>query len=135
MGSLGRGRVRSGSWHTSTSAGSVTGVEHTWTTSTLTSTGPDVPGGRLRSGPMSVVMPLYLNAEETKVLLVAVGLAINMDSEILLGEESAASHTSRGDQVKAAARERLPVLRSLRTALAEHGMALEHTEEIEDEDG
>src|SRR5882672_6865237 len=99
-----------------------------------------VVGGRSGAA-MTTSVPLYLNLTETKVLAVAVGLQITVDSRIVLDEENAeaitehygAAGTARGDQVRAAARQRLPVLRSLRTALTEHGMSLERMQGGEDD--
>lgn len=80
------------------------------------------------------VLPLYLSLRQTHVLAVAVGLQIQADSAIVLDEEGAQgiltdygpSGAARADQVRAAARQRLPVLRELRERLVAHGVALEH---------
>jgi hypothetical protein len=83
------------------------------------------------------VLPMYLNADETRILAVSVGVMIQLDSAVLVDQEAQGmAHeailerygmpgVARADQALAAARERLPILRSLRTALEEHGASLE----------
>jgi hypothetical protein len=86
------------------------------------------------------VLPLYLNLDETRVLALTVEMCLRLDSSVLLNEDvqkqaeeviksrEGAAGVARADQVLAKARERLPILRSLQTALAEHGDALERTQ-------
>jgi hypothetical protein len=85
------------------------------------------------------VLPLYLNLDETRVLVVAVDIMLRLDSSVILNEDvqqmaeevirarEGMSGVARADQALAAARERVPILRSLRTALVEHGETLERT--------
>jgi hypothetical protein len=82
------------------------------------------------------VTPLYLNREEALVLAEAVSLFMRLSShmvdestqtlatEILRWKEGDAS-VARMDQVLARARERLPLLTSLQTALLELGDTLD----------
>jgi hypothetical protein len=83
------------------------------------------------------VLPIYLNSDETRILATSVGVMITLDSAVLVDQEAQQmAHeeilqrygmpgVAREDQALAAARERLPILRSLSTALVEHGAALE----------
>jgi hypothetical protein len=72
------------------------------------------------------VLPLYLDLDEVHVLEVAVAMLAQVDGDIVAGHAGRwFSDTSRADQVAATARDRLPLLSSLSTALAEHRMALE----------
>jgi hypothetical protein len=72
------------------------------------------------------VLPLYLNRDEVHILEVAVGLLVQVDSDIVAGHgDRWFMDMARADQVAATARDRLPVLSSLATALAEHRMALD----------
>jgi hypothetical protein len=89
---------------------------------------------------MGPVLPLYLNLQETHVLALAVEICTRLDSAVLVDEEArlmaeeqilekyGVGGVARADRSLAAARERLPILRSLYTALAELGTALERTE-------
>jgi hypothetical protein len=90
---------------------------------------------------MSRVLPLYLNLDETRALAVAVGVQIQIDSTVVLNEEMMDEEiaqryrpegTTRADQVLAAARQRLPVLRNLQTALLEHGETLDRMQDDEE---
>jgi hypothetical protein len=96
---------------------------------------PDTPRkpSESDSGP---VLPLYLNLRETEVLAASVGVMIQLDGSVLMdteaqrlaeeeiGRREGPGGVARADRALAAARERLPVLRSLYTALMEHGEAL-----------
>jgi hypothetical protein len=88
---------------------------------------------------MPDMLPLELSLAETKVLAAAVRMLIRLDSAALLDEvgrdmaaeeigvEYGAVGSSRGEQTLAAARERLPVLRRLRTLLGEHTEMLQRS--------
>jgi exonuclease VII small subunit len=85
---------------------------------------------------------IYLNLEETQVLWIAASLLERMSShmvspqaqelaEAVIVWKEGEGAVARLDQTLAAARERLPVLRSLLTALAELASSLER--EMRDE--
>jgi hypothetical protein len=83
------------------------------------------------------VLPLYLNRRETEVLKVAVEVLLQMDgaavhdqelqrsAEKQLEEREGPGAVARLDRALSAARERVPVLRRLHTALVEHEQGLE----------
>jgi hypothetical protein len=87
-----------------------------------------------QDGPVTAI---YLNLRETEILAMGVEMMLHLDSSVILNEDyqqqaeelikarEGLPGMARADQVIAEARERLPVLRSLQTALAEHGMTLE----------
>jgi hypothetical protein len=107
----------------------------------FTVNGTTVDGMADETGP---VLPMYLNSDETRILATSVGVMITLDSAVLVDEEAQGmAHeailerygmpgVAREDQALAAARERLPILRSLSTALIEHGAALERARMAEE---
>ena len=85
-----------------------------------------------------MALPLYLTLRETEVLAVAVGFLLYFDDAVRampdevkarLGEREGLAGIARADRTQAAMRERLPVLLSLATALAEHGETLRRTDD------
>jgi hypothetical protein len=95
---------------------------------------------------MADLIPLYLNLEETSTLLLCVEMMLQLDSSVLLHpdiqrlaeeqikEREGVAGVARADRTLAAARERVPVLNSLRTALTEQKWALERYQPKEAED-
>ena len=89
-------------------------------------------GGKL------MALPLYLTVRETEVLELAVGLLLMLDEKLrdmpeefqqYIADREGVAGIARADRTQAAMRERLPVLRSLATALAEHGETLRRTDD------
>jgi hypothetical protein len=87
-----------------------------------------------------VSLPLYLTRRETQVLLISVQIMMRLDGSVLMDQETrqmaeevisqreGVAGVARADRALAAARDRLPVLQSLATALAEHSAALARSE-------
>jgi hypothetical protein len=88
---------------------------------------------------VSELLPMYLNLEETNALLLCVEMMIRLDGSVLLNEDvqhlaeqtilarEGPGGVARADRTLAAARERFPVLNSLRTALTEQKWSLERS--------
>jgi hypothetical protein len=85
------------------------------------------------------VLPLYLNREECLVLLEAVWLFERIHAGMLgeqtqqlaqavIAHKDGPAGTARLDQLMARSSERLPILRSLGTAIAELGDSLDRTQ-------